>query len=224
MDFKLKVKNWFESFNASFQNPGAAHGNSLPQVSSEIPEWSKMPDASEPKCPNAPTGQKYTTSELSKIPSASEPRSNGQPNTSVKSDGLGDRHASQNSDPPKFFTSSSKKSQRSRSSKSSTSSEKREAAPIKLELARLKKLQNEERIREEEEMERLRHQKIMAEDNRRIREAELEESLYRFQIDTDDDFLTQSDDVTAPSKKKRDFSGPATFVWLPNQILFRKRL
>ena len=139
-DFKLKVKNWFESFNASSQNPGAAHGDSLPQVTSEFPESSKMPSVSEPTCPNAPTGQNFTTSELSKMPSASEPRSNGQPNTSVRSDGLGDRHTSQPSDPPKFSKSSSKKSQRSRSSKSSASSAKREAARIKLELARLKKL------------------------------------------------------------------------------------
>ena len=43
-NFKLKVKNCFESFNASSQNPGAAHGDSLPQVSSEIPESSKILD------------------------------------------------------------------------------------------------------------------------------------------------------------------------------------
>ena len=93
-----------------------------------------MPSVSEPTCPNAPTGQNFTTSELSKMPSASEPRSNGQANTgtSVRSDGLGDRHTSQPSDLPKFSKFSSKKSQRSRSSKSSASSAKREAARIKL--------------------------------------------------------------------------------------------
>ena len=49
----------------------------------------------------------------------------------------------------------------------------------------------------------------------------MEESLYRFQIDTDDDFSSQSDDVAAPSNKKRDSSRPATFVWpsKPNPFL-----
>ena len=49
-DFKLKGKNWFESFNASSQNPGAAQGDSLPQVRSEFPESSKMPSVSETTC------------------------------------------------------------------------------------------------------------------------------------------------------------------------------
>ena len=61
-------------------------------------------------------------------------------------------------------------------------------------------------------MERLRHQKMKAEDDRRIKEAELEESLYQSQVDTDDDFSTQSDDVTVPSNKKGDSSRSATFV------------
>ena len=51
-----------------------------------------------------------------------------------------------------------------------------------------------------------RHQETKAEDNRRIREADLKESLYRSQIDSNDDFPTQSDDVTAPSNKKKDSS------------------
>ena len=97
----------------------------------------------------------------------------------------------------------SKSSRKSKSSRSEISSVSRlEEARVKLELARLTKRQNEERLIEEAEIERkradmecqnaaleadIRRQKILSEDRRRLEAAELEVSLYHSQADTDND-------------------------------------
>ena len=112
-----------------------------------------------------------------------------------------------------------------RSSASSSSSASRlQRARVKLELARLEKRQNEEKLREEEkiaaaeaELDReraaaeaaadaelkrkkaeLHRMKVKAEDERRIKAAELEAALYRSLIDTEDDLSSDDGKPVAP--------------------------
>ena len=120
----------------------------------------------------------------------------------------------------------SRRSRRS-SASSSSSASRLEQARVKLELARLEKRQNEERLREEEkiaaaeaELDReraaaeaavdaelkrkkaeLHRMKVKAEDERRIKAAELEAALYRSQIDTEDDLSSDDGKSVAPQSQ-----------------------
>ena len=107
------------------------------------------------------------------------------------------------------------------SASSSSSASHSEQACIKLELARLEKRQNEEKLREEEkiaaaeaELDReraaaadaelkckkaeLHRMKVKAEDEHRIKAAELEAALYRSLIDTEDDLSSDDGKPVAP--------------------------
>ena len=86
--------------------------------------------------------------------------------------------------------SSSRKSEKSKSNSSSSS--RLEKAQIKLRLARLEKEQNEQRISEELEAVEIKRKNILAEDNRRIKMADLEASLNRDSRDSDDDLSLNS--------------------------------
>ena len=209
-NFKLEINKWFERFH--FQQD-TAQFVSLPEVSSLAKE-SRMTSSSEPQSSKTLPVQESKTSELSTMPSASEPRS-GLPNTSLGSAslrsvyGLGDPFLSKPSG-HSISSKSSKRSQLSRLSKtSSTASAKLESARIKLKLVHLEKSQMEEKLREEEEMERMRRQQIKAEYDRRIKRAELETSLYQTQRDTEDELSTSdSDDAVLPRKGESVLSLP----------------
>ena len=86
--------------------------------------------------------------------------------------------------------STSRKSEKSKSSSSSSS--RLEKAQIKLQLAHLEKEQNEQRILEGLEAVEIKRKNTLAEDNRRIKMAELEASFYRESRDLDDDLSSTS--------------------------------
>ena len=88
----------------------------------------------------------------------------------------------------KRFT--SKKSEKLKSSSSSLS--RLEKAQITLQLARLEKEQNEQRTLEELEAVEIIRKNTLAEDNCRIKMAELEASFYRDNRDSDDDLSSTS--------------------------------
>ena len=142
---------------------------------------------------------------------ASEPRSQDQRQFSSFVSGLNEL----NEPNPGTVTKPASKNSRISGSKSvrdSVSSSKKREALNKLELARQQKAHNEERIREEQEIERLRHLKLIADDQRRVEAAELEAALYHSDATEDELSCSSNDNLSnAPKYKDNLFkNGPAT--------------
>ena len=157
-NFKLKAKQWFESFSDS------ASGEQT-QVVSEFKvsfpaEASRIYTASEQNSPNCCQARNLVF-----------PRSQNQRQFSPFVSGLNELNEPS---PGTVTKPASKNSQLSgsKSGRTSVSSSKKREVLIKLELARQQKAHNEERIREEQEIERLRHLKLIADDQRRVEAAE----------------------------------------------------
>ena len=111
--------------------------------------------------------------------SAFEPRSQNQRHFSPFVLGLNEL----NEPSPGTVTKPASKNSRlpgSKSGKASAFSSKKREALIKLELSCPQKTHNKERIREEQEIERLRHLKLIADGQRRVEAAELEAAVYYF--------------------------------------------
>ena len=200
-NFKLKAKQWFESFSDSAIGE-QAQIVSESKVSSQA-EASRIYTVSEPKLAKLLPSKESGISELSKMPlCASEPRSQDQRQSSSFVFGLNEL----NEPIPGTVTKPASKNSRisgSKSGRTSVSSSKKQEALIKLKLARQQKTHNEERIREEQEIERLRHLKLIADDQRRVEAAELEAALYHSDA-TEDKLSCSSNDNLSNAPKYKD--------------------
>ena len=200
-NFKLKAKQWLESFSDCALGE-QAQIVSESKVSSQA-EVSRIYTVSKPKLAKLLPSKESGISELSKMPlSASEPRSQDQRHFSPFVSGLNESNERSSG----TVTKSASKNSRiygSKSDRTSASFSKKREALIKLELARQQKAHNEERIREEQEIEHLLHLKLIADDQRRVEAAELEAALYHSDA-TEDKFSSCEEKLLEFPKIERD--------------------
>ena len=104
---------------------------------------------------------------------------------------------------------------KSRSSKfsSCSSASRLKRAKVKLELAHLAQRQNEERLREKDELVRLKRNKKLAEDKRKVEAARFETQLYEMENNYDNNLVKQDSKFSSGSLHESRFiatAGPST--------------